>query len=206
MLTRQKIRIILMGLIFAISLGVVIVIFTHQRLEEKEDIIADVEVKADASLNNFTYTQIENSKPKWDLEAEHGTHDAQQNVTNLVNIHAEFFGDTPNTSLTMTADTARAWLDDERIEARGNVIVTTASGYRLTTDVLEYSKKSVDDGSSQANSGGGIISTDEAVDFETDTMRLQGVGMTYFIEPRVLKIHHKVSARVLPEVKSAPPR
>jgi len=204
MLTRQKIRIVLLGLILAFSLGVGVVIFTHQRLEEKEEIIEDVAVEADAALHHFTYTQIEEGQPKWDLEAERGTHDAKRNITNLVDIRAEFFGDTPNESLTMTADSAQASLDNETIEARGNVIVTTASGYQLRTSVLEYSQRIKEDTNHQDSSSfDGVIHTNEKVDFETDKMRIQGLGMTYQIGPRFLQIHNDVRARIFPSTSHA---
>ncbi|MDY0290763.1 MAG: LPS export ABC transporter periplasmic protein LptC [Desulfuromonadaceae bacterium] len=203
MLTRQKIRIILLGLIFMFSLGVGIVIFTHQGLEEKEDILEDIVIEADAALNRFVYTQIEDGQLKWDLEAEQGTHDAKRNITNLIDIDAEFFGETPNESVTMTADTAEAHLDEETIEARGNVIVTTASGYRLRTQVLEYSKRPRNAGDNQENSeAGGVIYTAEPVAFEADKIRIQGVGMTYQLESRFLQIHSNVSARIFPDTKS----
>ncbi|MFN2257163.1 MAG: LPS export ABC transporter periplasmic protein LptC [Desulfuromonadaceae bacterium] len=185
------------------SLGVGIIIFTHQRLEEKEEIIEDVAVEADAALHYFTYTQIEDGEPQWDLEAERGTHDAKRNITNLVEIRAEFFGDVPNESITMTADTAEARLDKETIEARGNVIVVTASGYRLRTPMLEYSKISRDDTDARGNKeADGVIRTSENVDIEADNVRIKGVGMTYKIAPRLLKIHSDVRARIFPQAMS----
>lgn len=197
MLTRQKIRIILLGLILAFSLGVGMIIFTHQRLEEPEEIIEDISVESDAVLNHFTYTQIEEGQPKWNLKAEHGTHDAKHNITDLVNIRAEFFGDTPNGSLTMTADTAQASLDDDTIVAHGDVVLTTASGYRLRTPLLEYSQRTTRQADALGNSeADGVIQTSKEVDFETDNMRIKGVGMTYQIESRLLQIHNDVSARI----------
>jgi LPS export ABC transporter protein LptC len=181
-----------------------VVIFTHQRLEEKEEIIEDVAVEADAALRHFTYTQIEEGQPKWDLEAESGTHDAKRNVTNLVDVRAEFFGEDPNESLTMTADSAQASLNNETIEARGNVVVTTASGHQLRTSVLEYSKRIKEDTGSQDNSSfDGVIHTAEKVDFETDKMRIKGLGMTYQIGPRFLQIHSDVRARIFPSTSHA---
>ena len=202
-LTRQKIRIVLMGLILVFSLGLGVVIFTQQRLEDKEEIVEDIAVEADAALRHFTYTQIEDGQPKWDLEAERGTHDAKRNITNLEEIRAEFFGDTPNESLSMTADTAEASLDKETLEARGNVVVTTASGYRLRTPVLEYSKGTGEGAGAQGdNETGGVIHTTEEVDFEAKKVRIQGVGMTYQIGPRFLQIHSDVRARFFPHTES----
>ncbi|MGM0415916.1 MAG: LPS export ABC transporter periplasmic protein LptC [Thermodesulfobacteriota bacterium] len=203
MLTRQKIRIILLGLILLFSLGVGITIFTHQRLDEREEIIEDITVEADAALNQFTYTQIEDGEPKWDIEAERGTHDAKANITNLVDIKAEFFGDTPNGSITMTANTAEAMLDSETIVARGDVVVTTASGYQLRTTELEYSKQNIEKADTSRDSNvDGVIHSREIVEFEGDKLRIQGLGMTYQIGPRFLQIHNEVSAHILPHSES----
>lgn len=194
--TRQKIRIILLGLILLFSLGVVIMIFTHQEMEDTEEIMQDIAVEADAALSHFTYTQIENGKAKWNLEAEHGTHDAKSNVTNLGNVHAEFFGDTSEGDITMTADTAEASLDEETIIARGNVIITTASGYRLKSPTLKYSRAKSEDQSEDTTVA--LIHTSEPVYFEGQGIHIQGVGMTYRIESRFLQIHDDVRAHVRP--------
>lgn len=203
-ITRQKIRIVLLGLILVLSLGVGIIVFTHQRLETKEDIIEDIAVEADAALNQFTYTQIEDGRAKWDLEAQRGIHDAERNVTNLDDIHAEFFGDSADEDIIMTADTAQAYLDKEIIEARGNVVITTASGYRLRTPALEYSKHAHHDVSRHDEDKDlqGFIYTSEAVDFEAEDVRIQGTGMTYEIGPRFLRIHADVTARFYPRSSS----
>ena len=197
MLTRQKIRIILLGLILFFSLGIGVAIFTHQRLDEREEIIEDIAVESDAALHQFTYTQIEEGEPQWDIEAERGTHNAKRNITNLVDIKAEFFGDTPNGSITMTADTAEAMLESETIVARGDVVVTTASGYQLRTTELEYTKHNSEKSGPRGDSNvDGVILSREMVEFEGDGIRIQGVGMTYQIGPRFLQIHNEVNARI----------
>jgi LPS export ABC transporter protein LptC len=201
-ITRQKIRIVLLGLILVLSLGVGIAVFTHQRLETEEDIIEDITVEADATLNQFTYTQIEDGRTKWELEAQRGIYDAERNVADLDDIHAEFFANSADENITMTADAAQAYLDKGIIEARGNVVITTASGYRLRTPALEYSKHAQHDVSRHGEGEDlqGFIYTSEVVDFEAEAVRIQGTGMTYEIGPRFLRIHTDVTAHFYPRI------
>jgi LPS export ABC transporter protein LptC len=203
-ITRQKIRIVLLGLILVLSLGVGIAVFTHQRLETEEDIIEDITVEADATLNQFTYTQIEDGRTKWELEAQRGIYDAERNVADLDDIHAEFFANSADENITMTADAAQAYLDKGIIEARGNVVITTANGYRLRTPALEYSKHAQHDisGHGEGEDLQGFIYTSEVVDFEAEAVRIQGTGMTYEIGPRFLRIHTDVTAHFYPRFSS----
>ncbi len=83
------------------------------------------------------------------------------------------------------------------------MVVTTVSGYRLRTPVLEYSKRTAEGAEVQGDKEiGGVIHTTEEVDFEADKIRIQGVGMTYQIGSRFLQIHSDVRARLFPHTES----
>jgi hypothetical protein len=79
--------------------------------------------------------------------------------------------------------------------------MTMAKGYRLKTSVLEYvGGQTVNHDSTHDVAGGaaGIIRTAAFVELESDKIKIQGQGMTYLIEPRVLRIHNNVEAQLYP--------
>lgn len=212
-LTRQKIRMLLLLLILSLSVGVVLMVFTRERLAPPEQIAEDIAVEADAALADFSYTQLEGGRTKWELKAVRGTHDTERNKTLLEDVEAEFFGATAADNIVMTAAEAEADLELETLEARGNVVMTMATGYRLKTSVLEYvgSKTAQQEktlpqeqierrDSAPAPPAGaeGLIRTAAFVELESDKIKIQGQGLTYFIGPRVLHIHSNVEAQIYP--------
>ncbi|MDY0211446.1 MAG: LPS export ABC transporter periplasmic protein LptC [Desulfuromonadaceae bacterium] len=210
-LTRQKIRTLLLVLMLSLSVGVVLMVFTRERLTPPEQIAEDIAVEADAALSDFRYTQLEAGRTKWKLNAARGTHDTERNKTLLEEVQAEFFGDTAADNIIMTAAEAEADLELETIEARGNVVMTMAKGYRLKTQVLEYVgnptterehprlQEQIDRRDSpRAQAGGvdGMVKTAAFVELESDKIKIQGQGMTYLIEPRILHLRSDVKAQI----------
>ncbi len=209
-LTRRKIRLLLLVLMLSLSVGVVLIIFTRERLTQPEQITEDIAVEADAALSDFRYTQLEEGHTKWKLAAVRGTHDTEHNKTLLEDVQAEFFGETAADNIVMTAAEAEADLELQTIEARGNVVMTMAKGYRLKTPVLEYVGTPTarrkgsqpheldENGKPSVASAGGMIKTTAFVELESDKINIQGQGMTYLVEPRILHIHNNVEAQIYP--------
>ncbi len=211
--TRRNIRMVLLVLLLSLSGGVVLLVFTHKRLVPPEQISEDMALAADARLSDFRYTQLEAGRIKWILAAGRGTHDTKRSRTLLEEVRAEFFGDTAADNIVMTAAEADADIELEKIEARGDVVMTMMRGYRLKTPVLEYvgdkalalenlqrQDQMVKSNLSHIPDGnaGGIIRTAAYVELESDKINIQGHGMTYQLEPRVLSIHNDVEAQIFP--------
>jgi len=138
----------------------------------------------DLELTDVAFTETEDGQPVWSLKAARANYRRSGQVVDLEDVNVAFFGSDRSIRSRVTASNATADLESRHVVARGNVVLKTSEGGQLVTEWLEYSHQVKN------------ISTDRKVVFTHLGARIEGVGMQYSLNEKILRLDSSVSAMV----------
>ncbi len=92
----------------------------------------------DQEVDDFALTETDEGRPQWKLYAQHAATYSARNLTTANGIRVDFFGDDGKRSSTLTSREGEINNRTRDMTARGNVVLETTEGTRLTTEVLRY--------------------------------------------------------------------
>ncbi len=187
---RQKIRYALVVAIVVVSAVVVATGVFYQRADKLKDIMAGVKMSADASLGNFSYTETVAGKKRWTLSAVSASHDLDSKDTLLKQVTMQLYDYGDFGDVVLTGDEGQANMDSGQVEVRGHVVITTASGYRFTSNSLHYSRGGA--------AAGGVITTADPVHITSAEMDITGVGMRIDLARSTWHINNNVAVKYTP--------
>jgi len=173
-------------LLILICMGVVLVIVGGYLLfggggDEEDEIIQEREQAAetaDLSLEEIHYVETKGDKKEWELRAKSGQYFRQDDYTTLEDLTVTFYAD-EGRIITLKGDKG-SMKGRKEIEVRGNVVITSSDGYRVSTNSFRF-----DDGKQQ-------ISTEDPIMFEGKRLQVKGVGAVLDLKTKKLSILRKV--------------
>jgi LPS export ABC transporter protein LptC len=173
-------------LLILICMGVVLVAVGGYLLfggggGEEDKIIQEMKQSAetaDLTLEEIHYVETKGHKKEWELRAKSGQHFRQDDYTTLEDLTVTFYAD-EGRIITLRGDKG-SMKGRKEIEVRGNVVITSSDGYRVSTDSLYF-----DDEKQQ-------ISTEDPVVFEGKRLQVKGVGAVVDLKTKKLSILRKV--------------
>jgi LPS export ABC transporter protein LptC len=149
--------------------------------DEEDQIIREVEnadETADLTLEEIHYVETKGDKKEWELRAKSGQHFRQEDYTTLQDLTVTFYTE-EGRIVTLRGD--KGFMKGRKeIEVRGDVVITSSDGYRVSTDSLRF-----DDEKQQ-------ISTDDPVMFEGKGLHIKGIGAVVDLKTKKLSILKKV--------------
>ncbi len=92
----------------------------------------------DQEVDDFALTETDEGHPQWKLYAQHAATFSSRNLTTANGVRVDFFGDDGKLSSTLTANGGEINNRSRDMTARGNVVLQTTEGTRLSTQVLRY--------------------------------------------------------------------
>ena len=173
-------------LIILICLGVILVAVGGYLLfegssDEEDEIIQEMEQAAetaDLTLEEIHYVETKGDKKEWELRAKSGQHFRQDDYTTLQDLTVIFYAE-QGRIITLRGDEG-SMKGRKEIEVRGNVVITSSDGYRVTTDSLRYEEEKQQ------------IYTEDPIRMEGKGMQVKGVGIVVDLTTKKLSILKKV--------------
>lgn len=173
-------------LIILICLGVILVAVGGYLLfegssDEEDEIIQEMEQAAetaDLTLEEIHYVETKGDKKEWELRAKSGQHFRQDDYTTLQDLTVTFYAE-QGRIITLRGDEG-SMKGRKEIEVRGNVVITSSDGYRVTTDSLRYEEEKQQ------------IYTEDPIRMEGKGMQVKGVGIVVDLTTKKLSILKKV--------------
>ena len=137
----------------------------------------------DLKIKGFSYTEVNESNDKLEAKADIATYDKKKNLVvfdrvqiKLTTSDGKVFG--------MSADKGRMFTDKKNIEIENNVVITSDTGDKFSTDHLSY------------NDAEKKFYTDAPVTMENKRMKITGQGLTLFMNKGELNIPSMVKAKI----------
>ena len=186
-----NLRRVLACLILAAVLILGIVIWRHLQQSSPLEVLEALPEQVDLSLQQLHYTQNEEGRRSWTLDAENAEYQREGGQASLNKVHLILYQAGRLGELTLTAEHGSLLQETQQVEVWGHVVVTAAEGQRLETERLRYEGRTRQ------------LVSDEPVRAITARMELTGTGMQVDLESGHLLLKKNVRMLLLPEERKA---
>lgn len=186
-----KLRRLLAALILIAVLVVGLVIWRHLQQQTPLQVLEALPKQVDLALDQLHYTQNEDGRRSWTLDAEKAEYqrDSGQAVLDVVRLTLYDAGKAGEVEL--TADHGLLEQENRQVEVWGKVVVTTANNERLYTERLHYDAQQRQ------------LKTAERVKLVSPQMELTGTGMQIDVDRGYLLLEKDVWMLLLPEERNS---
>jgi LPS export ABC transporter protein LptC len=177
-------------LVLALLLALVLIVVIAMRYSPEQQLIAVVKALPkgiDVTLDDIDYTHIEDGKPRWRLVSNQVERRADSGILGLVEPELNFFDEQGEPAGSIRATQGEVSSDYQAVKLRGDVFFQHVGGYTLQTESLDY------DHATQK------MTTDAHVLMVADGMRLEGKGMTSYLQEKRLQLNADVEGFLDPE-------
>ena len=178
-------------LIAVLFLGTVI--WRHLQQQRPEDLLKALPKQIDLALEQLHYTQTEEGRRRWTLDADKAEYQRQQGQVSLKTVQLTLFEAGRLGQVRLQADQGLLDQEERQVEVWGNVVIKTERGEQLYTERLHY-----DDQQRR-------LHTDEPVRLLSKRMELTGIGMQVDLEQEQLLIKKDVWMLLLPAEREMKP-
>ncbi len=179
----KKIKLITL-LIAIIVFAALIAFFMMQGVgEKKSNIIKILPNEADIRIQDFVFTEVGQDSIRWEVKSKSAQYQKKQNLAIFDQVQIKLTTKEGKV-VTMTGDKGEMLTDKKDLEIKGHVVITADTGEKFSTDYLRYSDAQKK------------IYTDAPVVVESDRMKIQGVGLTIFIDKGELTLSSGVKAMI----------
>jgi len=168
--------ILIFGLIFLITSN----LYSAQQAEEESD----------QQIGEFSLTGYgEKGKRSWDLSGKSA--DIFTEIVKLKSVIGNLYGKEEDVKL--TADRGDFNKADGKVHLEQNVVITTSSGTRLTTDSLDWDRKAA------------LVTTKDLVNIQRENMVTTGTGAVGQMGLKQVSLQKDVTVDILPQPKPGQP-
>jgi len=182
-----KLRRLLAVLILIAVLALGIIIWRHLQQQSPLDVLEALPEQIDLSLEKLHYTQNEEGKRSWTLDADKAEYRREDGLARLDAVHLVLYQAGRFGEVTLTAEHGILQQEKQQVEVWGNVEVVTAKGDRLYTERLQY------DGQQRE------LTTKEKVRVLNPRMELTGIGLWADLELGRLRLEKDIWMLLLPQ-------
>ena len=181
-LTKKKIFILSASIIILAAVVTVVVVLMNIGIKPK-NVLKILPDHVDLQIKDFVYTEVGEANSKWEVNAKTAQYYKKQNLALFDQVQIKLTT-AENKVYLMTGDKGQMLTDKKDIEIKGNVVITSDSGDRVTTDTLKYSDAEKK------------FYTDDRVTMENKRMKIKGTGLTLFMNTGELNLSSSVNARI----------
>lgn len=182
-----KLRRLLAVLILLAVLALGVVIWRHLKQQSPLQILEALPEQVDLALEQLHYTQNEDGKRSWTLDADKAEYQRDNNQAILDALHLTMYDAGQFDEVTLSAEHGLLEQEKRQVEAWGNVVVATSTDEHLYTERLHY-----DDQQRQLHSAAPIRVV-------TPRMELTGIGLQVDLARGYLLVEKDVWMLLLPE-------
>lgn len=143
-------------------------------------------VLPDSEVEDFTVTETDSGRTQWTLFARSAATFTAKDLVTARTVRIDFFGDDGEKSSTLTAREGELFQRTRDMVARGNVVLQTVEGWRMTTDEMSFLNSTR------------RIHSDKLVRVEKEGSILEGVGFESDPNLEHFEFQHEVRATVRP--------
>jgi LPS export ABC transporter protein LptC len=140
----------------------------------------------DSEVDTFNITETDSGRTQWTLFAQHAATYSARDLVTVRTVRIDFFGDDGKRSSELVAREGELFQRTRDMVARGNVILQTTEGWRMSTEEMHF-----------FNSRRRITS-DKLVRVEKEGTVLEGVGFESDPNLEHFVFEHQIRATVLP--------
>ena len=137
----------------------------------------------DLKIKGFNYTEVGEANAKWEVKADIATYDKKQNLAVFDRVRIKLTTSDGKVFI-MKGDKGLMFTDTKNIEIENNVVITSDTGDKFSTDHLSY------------NDAEKKFYTDAPVTMENKRMKITGVGLTLFMNTGELNLSSLVKAKI----------
>jgi len=179
----KRIKVIILCLVICVLVAAVIFIVMKVVGEKKANIIKILPNEADVRIQDFVYTEVSQDNIRWEVKAKSAQYQKKQNLALFDQVQIKLMTKEGKT-FTMTGDKGEMLTDKKDVEIKGHVVITSDTGDKFSTDYLRYSDAQKK------------IYTDAPVVMESKRMKIQGVGLSIFMNNGELTLSSEVRAKI----------
>jgi len=183
MSVNKKVKIIAATLIIIVLVAVAIFAVVRGIGEKKVNVIKISPDQADVSIQDFVYTEVGKDNIQWEVRAKTAQYKKKQNLALFDQVQIKLTTQKGKVFI-MTGDKGEMLTDKKDVEIKGHVVITSDTGEKVLTDYLHYGDVRK------------IIHTDAPIVMENKRMKIQGVGMSIFINKGQLTLLSGVKAKI----------
>jgi LPS export ABC transporter protein LptC len=140
----------------------------------------------DGEVEHFSVTETDSGRPQWTLFAEHAATFQARDLVTALTVRIDFFDDKGKKSSELRAREGELYQRTRDMVARGNVVLLTTEGWRMSTEEMHF-----------LNSRRKITS-DKLVRVEKEGTVLEGVGFASDPNLEHFEFQHQIRATVQP--------
>ncbi len=143
-----------------------------------------VRQESDLELRNVAFTETEDGLPVWSLKAASANYSKSGQAVDLEDMEVVFFAPDKSQRAHLQAEHGTVDLVSREVIARGDVRVVTGDGAKFSTEELRYRHDRKE------------LVTEKLAVFDFRGATIQGLGMNYLLDQKLLKLLTEVSADV----------
>jgi LPS export ABC transporter protein LptC len=176
---------VIISSIAVVSLVILIAVVAVIRVNvnKPKNLLKVLQNSVDLQIKGFVYTEVGEANAKWEVKAETATYDKKTNLAVFDRVQIKLTTSDGKVFM-MSADKGQMNTKEKNIEIKGNVVITSDSGDKFSTDHLNYTDAEKK------------FYTDAPVTMENNRMKLTGVGLTLFMNKGELNIPSMVKAKI----------
>lgn len=166
-------------------MAVVIATVTIVKINETKfkNLVKILPDNVDLQIKDFVFTEVGEADSQWEVKAKTAIYYKKQNLALFDQVQIKLTMSDGKIYL-MTADKGQMLTDKKDLEIKGNVVITSATGDKFSTDYLNF------------NDAEKKFYTDAPVTMENERMKIKGVGLTLFINKGQLNLSSMVKAQI----------
>ena len=179
----KKNKVITITIIILVLVAAVIFAVVQSIGEKKANILKILPNEADVRISDFVFTEVGQDDIRWEVKAKSAQYQKKQNLALFDQVQIKLTTKEGKVFI-MTGDKGEMLTDKKDVEIKGHVVITSDTGDKFSTDYLRYSdvqKK---------------IYTDAPVVMEGNRMKIQGVGLSIFMNKGELILSSGVKAKI----------
>ena len=138
----------------------------------------------DQEVTDFVLTETDGGAPQWTLHAKYAATYTSRSVVIARDIRVDFFDEKGQRSSELTARQGEIQQNTRDMTARGNVVLKTTEGTRMTTQEMHFSNTQQ------------LITSSQLVRVEREGSTLEGVGFSSDPDLRRFEFKSRVDATV----------
>lgn len=150
---------------------------------KKANIIKILPGEADVRIENFVFTEVGRDNMRWEVKSNTAQYEKKHNLAIFDQVWVKLTAPDGKVFV-MTGDRGEMLTDKKDLEITGHVVITADSGEKFSTDYLKYSDSMKK------------IYTDAPVVMESERIRVQGTGLSIFIDKGELALSSGVKASI----------
>ena len=183
MKSSKKTKNISIILIICIVITVAVLVIINNIYDKPKNIIKILPDNVDLQIKDFIYTDVGEDNSKWEVKAENAKYIKKENLALFDRVKIKLIT-SEGKKFTMTGDKGQMNTEKKDIQIKGNVVIVSDKGDRLSTDYLNFSDAEKK------------VYTNAPVTMENKSIKIKGTGLTLYIKTGELKLSSLVKAKI----------